>query len=269
MMRLALSSALLVALTAACGSDDGAGAAAPPPQDPTTSEAGRTVVIGDGTGRVYATPSGADCVQIGNECVKPQEKCGADARADVIVDSAGKPVAIVCYPAESAPPVIDENGNVDLDKKNKGVVAVDGNADGVDIAGDVTSSGNKVTVYGKGAGVSVIGGSVDSSGNNFSLRGVTVQKNVKVKGNNATVVLCQVDGDLTIEGNNAVVAECSVFGNFKIVGQNAVLVANKVGGDFKVEGDNPVCDGNVKFADANGDKIAQTGELGAPLTCAK
>lgn len=71
----------------------------------------------------------------------------------------GKVVDVVCYPANSSPPVIEEKGDVTLGQnENKAVVAIDGAADGVDIAGNVTSAGNNVVVYGEGPAVSVIGG---------------------------------------------------------------------------------------------------------------
>ncbi len=237
------------------------------PGSPYTSDGGKTVVIGDGKNGVYSTPAGGGCVQVGNECVKPQDKCGADARADVIVDSTGKVIEIVCYPAASAPPTIDSNGDVDLSKQNKGVVAIDGADDGIDVAGNVTSSGNNVVVYGQGPAVSVIGGDVTAGGNNFSLRGVTVKKNVTVTGNNATMVLCVVEGDVTIEGNNAVIAECAIYGRLTIKGQNAILVSNRVAGGITIDGGNATCDANVLFSDANANHVIDSGELGAAISC--
>ena len=142
----------------ACGGND----PPPPPSDPYTSAPATTVVVGDGKGgAVYGTPSGDGCIKLpSGECVKPQDKCGDGARADVVVDSSGKVVAIVCYPADEAPTPVDDDGDVALGKGNKAVVSIDGADDGVDVAGDVTSSGNNVTVYGQGAGVSVIGGKI-------------------------------------------------------------------------------------------------------------
>ena len=241
--------AFALAPIVACGG--GSSGEVPASATPYTSKSDETVVVGDGKGgAVYATPAGAGCLQIGAECVKPQDKCGAAARADVIVDSAGKVVEIVCYPPASNPPNVEATGTVDLDKENKGVIALDGVDDGLDIAGDVSSKGNNVTVYGQGTKVSVIGGSVAASGNNFSLRGVTVKGNVTIKGNNATLVLCAIDGNLTIEGNNAVVAECVVSGRVTITGNNSKLLSNKVQGPLQVNGTSTTCDANVSFAGA-------------------
>ncbi|MDF2692621.1 MAG: hypothetical protein K0S65_1004, partial [Labilithrix sp.] len=124
----------------ACGSDDEAPAQA---DTPYTSAPNKTVVIGANGGTVVTTPSGNDCVQLpSGECVKPQDKCKPGERADVVVDSGGKVVEILCYPAAENPTPIDGQGNVELGKDNKAVVSIDGADDGVDVAGDVTSKGN-------------------------------------------------------------------------------------------------------------------------------
>jgi len=264
-LSVVLTSVLTLLSIVACGSsspDDGALGTS------FTGAADRTVVVGDGKRAVYATPDGSNCITVGTACVKPQEKCGEGSRADVIVDAKGNVVEIVCYPplAEGTPPV-DSTGSVDLSKQNNGVVTLDGLSDGVDIAGDVSANGNNVTVYGQGPGLSVIGGSVTAGGNNFSLRGTTVQKNVTVNGNNATLVLCEVFGDVVIEGNNAVVAECTIFGKLIVKGNNAKLVANRVAGGIQLDGKETICDGNVGFSDANGDKVVAASEIGAALSC--
>lgn len=255
----------LVASVVACGGSDSPSGNL----SPYTSEPDRTVVLGDGKGGTgYVTPGGADCIQLASgECVKPQDKCKDGERADVIVDAQGKVLTVVCYPASNAPTPVDSQGNVDLGKDNKGVVSIDGNDDGVDIAGDVTSSGNNVTVYGQGPAVSVIGGNVDADGNNFALRGVTVKQNVTIVGNNATLVLCAIDGDLHIEGNNTVVAECAVGGSLTIQGNNSVLVGNRVAKTIDVTGSNTVCNGNVAWTDANANHLFDPGEAGAAVDC--
>jgi hypothetical protein len=236
--------------------------------DAYTGASDRTVVVGDGKRAVFVTPDGQDCIQVGTSCVKPQDKCGEGARADVIVDSKGNVVEIVCYPplAEGTPPK-DAQGDVDLAKENGGVVTLDGTADGADITGNVSANGNNVTVYGQGAGLSVIGGSVTAGGNNFSMRGTTVQKDVTINGNNGTLVLSDVLGDVTVNGNNVVIAECTIFGKLVINGNNAKLVANRVAGGITIEGKETLCESNVAFSDANGDKVVTSNELGAALTC--
>ena len=221
-----------------------------------------------------AGPSGAQagagetgCVTLpSGECVDAKG-CAAGERRDVIVDSKGKVVDVVCYPASSAPPVVDSQGDVTLDKtQNNGVVAADGADDGVDIAGNVTAAGNNVVVYGEGPAVSVIGGNVTATGNNFAMRGVTVKGNVEIVGNGAALVLCVIEGNVRVQGNNAVIAVCDVLGNIVLEGNNHTLVANHVGGSITVtDSQNLVCDGNRAWSDANSNKLFEDGEAGAPI----
>ncbi len=261
----ATSLVLVASILVACGEEN----EPIPPGDNTayTSDPNKTVVIGpQGSGTAQAS---GDCVRLpSGECANAKQ-CAPGERRDVILDSTGKVVGVVCYPANSSPPTAESEGDVDLDKNaNGGVIAVDGAADGVDIKGNVTAAGNNVVVYGEGAGVSVIGGNVDAGGNNFALRGVTVQGNVHVVGNNATLVLCVVEGDVIFEGNNNTIAECSVKGKIEIRGVNNVLVGNEIGGAVSVGTDkNTVCDGNVVWNDANANKLLDPGETGAPITC--
>ena len=46
-----------------------------------------------------------------------------------------------------------------------------------------------------------------------------------------------------------------------------MLIANEVGGGIEISGTNTVCDANVAWNDANGNKLLDPGETGAPLTC--
>lgn len=266
-MRHALITSFTVAAAflLACGSDD------PQPagnDSGYTSDPDKTVVIGGASGTIAAQASG-DCVRLPDGTCADAKECGPGERRDVIVDSAGKVVAVVCYPADSTPPTVEADGDVTLNKnENNGVVALDGADDGIDIKGNVVSEGNNVVVYGEGAGVSVIGGNVDTGGNNFSMRGVTVKGDVNIKGNNATLVLCVVEGNVVFEGNNNVIADCSILGNAEIRGVNNVLVANEIGGEVSVGDDkNTVCDGNVVWNDANMNKVLDAGETGAAITC--
>jgi hypothetical protein len=269
-IRSILGSLFIASLIVACG-----GAEAAPVGDgdntPFTSDPDKTVVVGGAAegGNAAQTPSATGCVKLpSGECVDAKS-CAAGERRDVIVDSAGKVTAVVCYPADATPPAIDAQGDVTLGKnQNNGVVAIDGANDGVDIAGDVTAAGNNVTVYGEGPDVSVIGGNVGATGNNFAMRGVTVKGNVEVSGNNAVLVLCAVEGNIRIVGNNNVIADCDVLGNIVIEGVNNTLVANHVGGTISVsETKNLVCDGNTKWNDANTNKVFDAGEAGAALEC--
>ncbi len=267
MMKTRLERSFLLvgafAMLAACsGASEGA-----PLLTPYSSAPGATGILGDGSARVYSTPAGDACIQVGTECVKPQSSCAAGDRADVIVNSSGKVVDTVCYQTTSDVPLLESASSVDLHKENKAIVRLDGIADGADIAGDLSSSGNKVTVFGQGPSVSTIAGNVTASGNNFALRGVTVQKNTTIDGNNGTLVLCVLEGDVTITGNNTVIAECTIFGKLHIQGQNTKLVNVKVAGGVVVDGSNTVCDGVTSFTDGNANKTVESSELGATVVC--
>lgn len=261
---LASSTLALALALVACGSDD----SAPAPGDPYSSQAGTTVVVGKSSGpTVHTTPSGDGCIETADGCVRPQDKCGENARADVIVDESGKVIDVVCYPASSSPTPVDENGNVELGKKNKGVVAIDGADDGVDVQGDVTSKGNNVTVYGQGDAVSIIGGSVTAEGNNFAMRGVRVKETVTIEGNNGVLVLSTVDGDVVVKGNNTVIASTTILGKLTVVGNNTKLVGNMIAGGVSIDGQNSVCEDNVAFTDSDGDGHADGDERGEAIAC--
>ena len=177
---------LISAAALACGgSDDPASTGLVSPYG---SGANETVVVGDGQGGVgHVTPAGEGCIQIGAECVQPQKRCNDRERADVVVDATGKVVAIVATGA-SAPLTIDSTAtSAGQGEQGRGHRRPD---DGVDIAGDVTSSGNKVTVYGEARGLGHRW-KRRRNGNNFAMRGVTV-KNVTVD-SNASLVLCAIE----------------------------------------------------------------------------
>src|SRR5688500_1699343 len=97
----------------ACGGDDGG--AVQGDNTPYTSDPNKSVVVGG------QTPSDAQvgttgCVTLPDGRCVDAEKCKDGERRDVIVDSTGKIVDVVCYPANANPPVINEQGDVDLAK---------------------------------------------------------------------------------------------------------------------------------------------------------
>src|SRR4051794_24081155 len=101
--------ASVTALMAACSGTP----ASPGDNSIYTSDPGKTVVVG-GDGAVSGgAQSDTGCVTVpGGQCVDAKS-CSADERRDVVVDSSGKVVAVVCYPASTTPTVIDAQGNVD------------------------------------------------------------------------------------------------------------------------------------------------------------
>jgi hypothetical protein len=248
-----------------CDGDDRAFGGLPYPVDTAT-------VIGDydnperPTGfRVVSTPDGNECINLDDACVKPQETCGNDGVADVLLDDTGAVVSVICYPTDG---VVIEEVEGDLDGLGNNVVVVlDDAADGVDVEGDVTITGNNVTLFGHGPDTSVIGGDLAIEKNNALVRGLRVQGDVTIAKNNASIVDCVIEGDLTIDGNNTAIALCDVWGTLTIAANNTVLVGNRFAAEPNVNGNNTVCNGNVAFDDANDDGEIADGELGDAVVC--
>jgi hypothetical protein len=97
-----------------------------------------------------------------------------------------------------------------------------------------------------------------------------VKGDVRISGNNADLVLCVVEGDVIITGNNTVIADCTVLGKIKIDGSNSILIGNEVGKGIELsEAKNTVCDANVAWTDANGNKLLDPGESGAAISCGR
>jgi hypothetical protein len=215
-----------------------------------------------------ATPGGGDCIGVKDACVKPQDACGADATADVIVGPNGEVLSTICYPNRDYDVLIlGDAPTTTLPLRNNTVIVLDNKADGVDVKGDLHITGNNVIVYGYGPEVSVIGGNLDIDKNNAIVRGVTIEGNASISKNNASLVDCVIKGDLHITGNNVNVALCQIWGNVTIEGKNAVFVSNLVSGDKPISGDNLRCNDNHFFADANMDDVIQPVEVTAPITC--
>lgn len=261
-MRYLFAICFTTATLLACSSDD-----ASTPPSAYGSSPNETAVLGPDTTSAIAGSS--SCVKLASGECADAKTCAADERRDVILDSSGKVATVVCYPASAAPTQLETKGDVDLGKTaNNGVVAIDGANDGVDVAGNVTAAANNVVVYGEGPAVSIIGGNVDASGNNFAVRGVTIKGDVHVTGNNASLVLCVVEGNVELDGNNNVIADCAVRGSITIRGVNNVLVRNEIGKDLTItDSKNTTCDANVAWNDLNGNDVFDPGEAGGAISC--
>jgi hypothetical protein len=76
-------------------------------------------------------------------------------------------------------------------------------------------------------------------------------------------------GNIHIVGNNNnVIANCDVLGDIVIEGVNNTLIANHMAGTIQLSAaTNQVCDGNLQLNDVNRDKVFETGEAGALLSC--
>ena len=227
----------------------------------------RTVVIGpDGT-KVLDNPSGNDCLTLASgECVRPQQQCGAGAHAEVILSPDGKVQDIVCFPdKEQSYTVIDNQPTASTD--NKEVLVLDGKVDGPDIVGDLNVTGNNSIVYGQGPGASVVGGNVNVSFNNTIVRGITVLGDTTISGNDSTFYYCVIYGNVTIPANNNVLSACDIYGNVTVTGNNNELRALRIQGTLTNRGSNNVCAADVRFTDANLDRIVDPLEVGAALSC--
>jgi hypothetical protein len=216
--------------------------------------------------RVVDTPDADGCIdEDSSECLKPQEECGDDGAADLLVDAKGRPLTTLCYPTGG---VTVEDIDGDLSKVgNNTVFVLDNIDDGADVTGNVTLDGNNVTLYGQGPDVSRIGGDLHIDKNNARVRGIRVQGDVVIDKNNPSLVDCVIEGDLTIHGNNVAVALCEVWGTVKVHGNNAFLVENQFASPPEIEGQNTACSSNVAFDDADGDDIVDEDEIGEVFEC--
>lgn len=228
-----------------------------------------TVVIGDPEGpKTVATPDGDDCAQVGAACVTPQDECGDQGTADVIVDANGNVLDVICYGQEVTVDEIPIDQVDSVTAGNNTVVVLDGEDDGLDVTGDLIVEGNNAIVYGEGPDTSVIGGDLILEKNNAIVRGVRVQGDVVIDKNNTKMVFCVIEGDLTIAENNTTIAECDVYGTVTVSHNNTVLVSNRFNGTDTIRGkSNTECSGNIRFDDANEDFAIQDEELGGPVTC--
>lgn len=227
----------------------------------------RTVIIGpDGT-VVSGTPSGNDCLTLpSGECIRPQQQCGTGAHAEVVIGTDGKVQDIVCYPDKAdSYTVVSNQPTATVD--NKGILVLDGSVDGPDVAGNLTVAGNNAIVYGQGPGASVVGGNVDVVYNNGIVRGITVLGDVTFIGNDSTFYYCVIYGNVTIQSNNNVLSACDIYGNVRVIGNNNELRALRIQGTVTVQGGGTVCSADVRFTDANANKLIEPVELGGAVSC--
>src|SRR4051794_34536338 len=93
-----LSFLTFVGLSAACAQESALATDLPYAPN-TTSVLGGSFDNGAGLAPVdYATPDGSACIDLDGACVKPQEKCGDDGSALVLLDASQQVADIICYP---------------------------------------------------------------------------------------------------------------------------------------------------------------------------
>ena len=246
-----------VVLPTACGSSDGAAFATP-------YTPGSETVVGKEPDP-QPMPFGG-CTDV--TCKSANDRCGANGAADVIVDSSGKVVDVVCYGQDVNVEHVSVNNVPSYTSPgNNAVIVIDGAADGTDVAGDVTLTGNNAIVYGAGPDVSVIGGTVDVAKNNAKIRGVRILGDVTIDKNDTKLLFCIIEGNLTITGNNTTVAECDVYGTVTIDGNNTILVRDRFNGTDMLSAKNLTCSDVTRFDDANGNHVVEAAEVKGPIDC--
>lgn len=224
--------------------------------------------VGVSSTSTFSTPNGDACINLDDVCLTPQDECGEDATADVIVGENGEVLDVLCYPNKDYDVLeLSEDPIEDPMLGNNQVVVLDGLDDGDDVVGDLTVEGNNAIVYGDGPDTSVIGGNLNIAKNNAIVRGVRIKGDVTLSLNNTSLVYCVIEGDLIIAHNNVTVALCDIYGTVTIMGNNTVFVSNRVNNGQPLAGDNLSCNDNYSFVDANYDHIVQDEEVGDPITC--
>lgn len=252
----------VAALLSACGDDDGASRSRLP------YDADKTILIGaDGTD-VQSTPSGTACIDLTNgECVQPQRECGEDAYADVLLDSQGEVIDVVCLPTNATTPIVAvEDGSATL--TDDGAVVI---LDPADRQGSIVVKGNEAILYGDSPAKTVIDGDLTLQGNESTVRGVTVTGDLKFEGNSAELYYCVIHGDVVLKGNNNFISNCTIFGSIIGSGNDDEIVSNYVDGSITLGGSPDECRDNRIFTDADKDMSLDAAEATAakPLECRK
>jgi hypothetical protein len=223
---------------------------------------GSAIYVGPPRDPTY--PTGPCHVEV---CPDVPDACDPNDAADIVVDASGKSVDVICYGQDVAVATVPVDQVPSFEAKNNTVLVIDSKADGPDVLGDLTISGNNAVVYGGGPDVSIIGGTVLVEKNNAKIRGVRIQGDVTIDKNNTKLLYCVIEGNLTISGNNTTVAACDVYGTVTIDGNNTVLVGDRFAGVNTVAGKNAECAGDLRFDDINADFEISDGELGGAVTC--
>jgi hypothetical protein len=211
---------------------------------------GQALVIGESAnGELVSVDEDCDTAA----CQAVRERCGDSAYADVVVDEDGEVLDVLCFRGNATVQEIGPDAVATASAGNDTVLVLDGADDGVDVTGDVVLSGNNAVLYGRGADVSQVGGSVTIEKNNAIVRGVSILGDLTLDKNNAQLSFTEIHGDVTISGNNTTLAECVIFGQLHITGVNTVLVQNRFQGPRALSGKNLTCNGNTSFEGAPAD----------------
>lgn len=250
---------LISSLILSCSSNDSTAPTRPYEDD-------KTVLITPDGVTTSQTPNGDGCIETEKEaCIKPQEKCGDEGHADVILDGDGRVVEIVCYPLEEDTVFVEaEDGSVTVED-NGAVILLEEET----LEGDLTVEGNSATLYGQSPEETVIEGQVAMEGNQAIVRGVWIKGDAVFEGNGATLIYCVVEGDVILKGNGNVVSNCTIFGAIVVDTNANRIISNFVQGGIDLGGSSNECEDNHKFNDADGDLQLSEDERGElePIKC--
>ncbi len=202
-----------------------------------------------GQNRVALSLIGPDCET--SECEAVRGTCGNEAAADIVLGESGEVLDVICYEQDREVLLVEDGSEQDFTLGNHTVLELGEDETGAEVSGDVVIEGNGAVLYGHGADISILDGSLHIEKNNAIVRGTRILGDVTITKNNAKLAFCAIEGTLTITGNNTTLAECEVHGAIDIVGMNTVLVQNRIRGVDRVEGFNLRCDQNVHFDDTD------------------
>jgi hypothetical protein len=224
-----------------------------------------TTVISGGSANAYGTPSGGTClVTPNNPCLMPQQMCGDDGQADVLLNPDGSVLSILCYPAPgSGVATTLVSGQTSVSTENNELFILGA---GQTVNGNVSINGNNSTVFGAGPASSAITGTLTVNNPNAIVRGVYIHGDTVINGNSAALFYCIIDGNLTINNGNSIVADCDIYGTVTVNSGNNKLVSDRIQGGINTAGGGAVCTGDVAFTDVNMDHMIEPDELGATFS---
>jgi len=225
-----------------------------------------------GQAMVFGAPEGGVMTPLDPSCDSPiclavRERCGPGAYAEVIVDTPGDVLDVMCYPGDLSVREIEPDPFDRIGEESGTVFVFDAEDDGADMLGDVIVSGDDDVLYGAGAGVSVLGDGLRIEGERVVVRGMTIRGDVTVDANEAKLSLVQINGDLTINGNGVTLSESVVHGRLHLVGSATVLSRNLLQGVARLSAIRLACHLNQRFDDADADRLIDASELGGEVDC--
>lgn len=211
------------------------------------------------------TPLDASCES--EVCLAVRERCGADAYAEVIVETSGELLDVMCYPGHLSVRELEPDPFDRIGEESNTVFVFDAQDDGADMLGEVVVSGDDDVLYGAGAEVSVLAEGLRIDGERIVVRGLTIRGDVTIDKNDAKLSLVQINGDLTINGNDVTLSESVVHGELHLVGSGTVLSRNLLEGAERLSAINLACHQNQRFDDADADRSIDASELGGEIDC--